>query len=143
MGNKAILSTLWVFLVLNFIFCDVFSLMHSEDLKNILEGNIDGMPLTQDFLLSFAIIMEVPMVMILISRFLKQKFNRILNLIFGILLAIVQIWSLTVGDITLHYWFFSVIEIATCISIITVSWNWNTEMQLDNKPSNEVLSKIQ
>ena len=124
MDKKTLLSTLWIFLTVNFIFCDVFTLMHSEDLKNLLNGSVDGMQMTQEFLLSFAIMMEIPMLMILLSRLLKYKLNRILNLIFGGLFAVIQIWSLTVGDITLHYWFFSIIEIITCISIFWIALKW-------------------
>jgi len=122
---KVLLSTLWLFLTVNFIFCDVFTLMHSEDLKNILAGSIDDMQISQGFLLGFAIVMEIPMLMILLSRLLKFKLNRIMNLIFAILLALIQIWSLTVGDNTLHYSFFSIIEILTCFSIILVAWKWS------------------
>jgi len=132
MDKKTLLSTLWIFLTVNFIFCDVFTLMHSEDLKNLLNGNVDGMQLTQEFLLSFAIMMEIPMLMILLSRLLKYKSNRILNLIFGGLLAIIQIWSLTVGNITLHYWFFSIVEIITCISIVWIAWKW-TKVVAENE----------
>ena len=130
MEKKVLISTLWVFLVVNFMFCDIFSLMYSEDLKKILTGNIDGVQMTQHFLLSFAIVMEIPMAMILVSRVLKQKLNRTINLLFAILLAIVQIWSLSVGNVTLHYWFFSIVEIAICVSIFVVSWNWKTERQV-------------
>jgi hypothetical protein len=124
MDKKILLSMLWLFLTVNFIFCDVFTLMHSEDLKNLLAGSVDGMQITQAFLLGFAFVMEIPMLMILLSRLLKYKLNRIMNLIFGVLLAIIQIWSLTVGDTTLHYSFFSIIEIVTCLSIVVVAWKW-------------------
>ncbi len=130
MDKKVLLSTLWLFLTVNFIFCDVFTLMHSEDLKNLLAGGVDGMQITQEFLLGFAFVMEIPMLMILLSRLLKYKLNRIMNLIFGVLLAIVQIWSLTVGDTTLHYSFFSIIEIVTCISIVVVAWKWVVNSEL-------------
>ena len=38
MDKKILLSTLWIFLVVNFIFCDVFGLHHAEYLKDILSG---------------------------------------------------------------------------------------------------------
>ena len=126
MNNKSLLSTLWIVLVVNFMFCDIFTLMHSEDLENLLKGSIDGVPISQGFLLTFAIVMEIPIAMILISRLLKPKPNRIINIISGVLLAIVQLWSLTVGNVTLHYWFFSIIEITLCISIVVIAWRWKT-----------------
>ncbi|MCG8391050.1 MAG: DUF6326 family protein [Cytophagales bacterium] len=126
MNNKSLLSTLWIVLVVNFMFCDIFTLMHSEDLENLWKGSIDGVPISQGFLLTFAIVMEIPIAMILISRLLKPKPNRIINIISGMLLAIVQLWSLTVGNVTLHYWFFSIIEITLCISIVVIVWRWKT-----------------
>ena len=122
--KKVLLSTLWIFLTVNFIFCDVFTLMHAEDLRDLLKGSVGDMQITQTFLLCFAIVMEISMTMILVSKFLKPKYNRILNIIFGVLLAIVQIGSLFVGSVTLHYAFFSVVEIATCISIVWIAWKW-------------------
>ena len=49
--------------------------MHSGDLQQIITGKIGTVELTQEFLLTFAIIMELPMVMILISRFMNHKAN--------------------------------------------------------------------
>lgn len=121
------LSYLWIFLTANFVFCDVFTLMHPKDLQNILVGKIGDIEITQEFLLAFAIIMEIPMLMILLSRFLKYNINRILNLGFGFLLMFVQMWSLTTGDNSLHYIFFSAIEILTCALIVVVAWRWKRE----------------
>lgn len=41
-----------------------------------------------------------------------------------VFLAILQVWSLSVGDITLHYIFFSIIEIMTCLFIAAYAWRW-------------------
>lgn len=136
MDTKTLLSSLWIFLVVNYIFCDVFTLMHSEDLQRILSGDLDGVELNQEFLLGFAIVMEIPMLMFLFSRLLKRKLNQILNIIFGIFLGFVQLWSLTVGEVTLHYWFFSIIEIAACISIVVIALRWKSELSLANATQN-------
>lgn len=122
--KKETLSTLWIFLTVNYIFCDVFTLMHSEDLKQLLSGAVGDMKITQGFLLGFAIIMEIPMLMIVLSRVLPYKVNRMFNIGAGILMTVVQSWSLTVGDSTLHYVFFSIIEIATSALIVWMAWKW-------------------
>jgi hypothetical protein len=130
MENKktnTILSTLWIFLTVNFIFCDVFTLMHAEDLRNILNGKIGDIEITQEFLLAFAVIMEIPMIMIVLSKFLRYKLNRVLNLVFGAFLLLIQGWSLTTGDNSLHYIFFSVIEVITCGLIIWIALKWRKE----------------
>ena len=135
MGKKEILSAFWIFVTLNYIFCDVFTLMCSEELKKILSGSVGTMIINQKFLLVFAIIMEIPMAMILFSRFLKFRINRPLNIIAGLVLTIIQAGSLFVGTPTLHYLFFSIIEIATTTAIVWFAWKWN---YADNK-SNDLI----
>lgn len=133
MGKKDILSILWIFVTVNYIFCDVFTLMYSEELKQILSGAVGTLIKNQRFLLAFALIMEFPMAMILLSRFLKFRINRPVNIIAGLVLTIIQAGSLFVGTPTMHYLFFSIIEIATTISIVWFAWKWN---DADNKSNN-------
>lgn len=123
--NSKLLPTLWIFLTVNFIFCDVFTLMHPEDLRQILAGEIAGVTLSQEFLLAFAVIMEIPMLMIVISKVAERRVSRILNIASGIFLIIVQAGSLTTGDNSLHYIFFSIIEIAALLLIVWIAaWRW-------------------
>lgn len=124
MDKKTTLSTLWIFLTANFIFCDVFSLHHHENLNALLTGKVDGTEITEEFLLIFAVIMQIPMLMILLSRLLPQKANKILNLITAIFLLIIQTSTLLWGANMLHYWFFSIIEISTCIAIAWLAYHW-------------------
>lgn len=118
------LSKLWIFLTVNYIFCDVFSLYHSKFLNELLTGKIDGVEFTEPFLLSFAIIMEIPMLMIVISIMIKNKVNRIINMVVGVFMIIIQIGSLATGTNSLHYIFFSSIEISTLLLIIYVACKW-------------------
>ena len=121
---KQILSLLWIFLTLNYIFCDIFTLMYSEELKMILTGKMGEVTITQLFLLIFAFIMEIPILMLVLSRILKYKINRILNIIFGVLLTLVQAGSLFADSSTMHYIFFSIIEISVSIFIVIFAWKW-------------------
>jgi hypothetical protein len=129
MKREQLLSLLWIFLTVNFIFCDVFTLMYSEELRKILSGKIGEMEITQEFLLTFALIMEIPMLMIILSRVVKRKINRILNVVFGLLLIIVQAGSLTADDNSLHYIFFSIVEISTLIAIVWLAIGWKDTSQ--------------
>ena len=134
MNKKTLLSILWLVLTANFMFCDIFTLMHSADLQNLLKGRIDGMEITQSFLLSFAVVMEIPILLILLSRILPYRPNRIIQIIAGLLLIIVQSWSLTVDKITLHYWFFSLIEILILVIIV-----WQAAIWQKQQTSHEIL----
>lgn len=122
--TQNIFSKLWTFLTVNYIFCDVFSLYHSKFLKGLLIGEIDGIEFTEPFLLYFSIIMELPMLMILLSVILKDRINQITNIIVAIIMIIIQIGSLVTGENSLHYVFFSCIEISTLIVIIYIVWKW-------------------
>ncbi len=65
-STKQKLSFFWIFAIVNYIFCDVFTLFHSESLAQLLTGEMGGMLINESFLLGFAILMELPMMMILL-----------------------------------------------------------------------------
>lgn len=123
--RKAILSTLWIFVTANYIFCDVLSNMEPEFLKLLLNGGqVLGTSINQQFLLGAAILMEIPFAMIILSRVLKYRINRWINIISGTIMTVVQILSLFVGPPTLHYAFYSVIEIGCTLFIVLYAWKW-------------------
>lgn len=98
--------------------------MNPELLKQYLTGNVGGMEITQGFLLGAAILMEISISMVLLSRVLKYKANRLANIITGVITTVVQLASLAVGKPAMYYIFFSVIEIASTALIVWLAWNW-------------------
>jgi hypothetical protein len=124
MNKKVLFSTLWIFVTVNYIFCDVFTLFHSESLKQLMTGEMGGMKINQSFLLSFSILMEMPMVMIVLSRILPYKSNRLANIIVALIMTLVQAATLFTDDNILHYIFFSIIEVGTTSFILYSAWNW-------------------
>ena len=73
MDMKGKLSLLWIFLLFNYLYCDVLGMFDASILKEVLTGNIGGMQMTQGFLLGAAILMEIPIAMVILSRFLKYN----------------------------------------------------------------------
>jgi hypothetical protein len=128
MDKKVLLSTLWIFLVVNLIFNIVYTLNYAQNLTASGEL-VGGILLPLELLSAFSIMVELAMVMILLSRLLKYKLNRILNIVLGIVIAVLQIWGLKSEGPTFFYYFFLVVEIATCISIAWIAWKWK-----DSKP---------
>ena len=123
--RKAILSTLWIFITVNYIFCDVLSNMMPDFLKALLEGGqVAGLQINQEFLLGTAIFMEIPFAMIILSRVLRYRANRWINIIAGTIMTAIQIGSFFVGPPTLHYIFYSIIEIVCASFIIWYAWTW-------------------
>ena len=128
MEMKVKLSTLWIFAMLNYLYCDVVGLYDSATLKALMAGHIGSIQFTQGFLLGVSILMEVPIAMVLLSRLLKYRTNRWANIIAGTIMTIVQISSLFFGTPpTVYYLFFSTIEIACTLYIVRCAWKWSNE----------------
>ena len=122
--RRVLLSTLWLFAALNYLYCDVISLMDSRLLKQYLTGTVNGLGFTPGVLLGAAILVEIPIAMVLLARVLPQKVNRWANVLAGLLMTLVQAASLFAGSPALYYVFCSVLEIAATVLIVGLAWNW-------------------
>jgi hypothetical protein len=116
MDKKVMLSTLWLFAMLNYTYGDVVTLMDP-----VKHGSIQ---LTQGFLLGASIFQEIPIAMVLLSRILKYRANRWANIIAGTIMTVALIATLFVSVPTLYYVFFSIIEIACTAFIVWYAWRW-------------------
>jgi hypothetical protein len=114
---KVILSTLWLFATLNYIYCDVVTVM--DPVKRA------PFQLTPGFLLGASILVEIPIAMVILSRVLKYGANRWANIIAGTIMTAVQVLSLFVATPAIYYVFFSVIEIACTLFIVWYAWTWS------------------
>ena len=108
------LSTLWVFMLLNYLYCDVLGLFDPTTPKNM----------TQDALLAASLLMEIPIAMVILSRVLKYRPNRWANVAAGAFMALVQVSSMFVGTLTIYYAFYSAIEIPCLLFIVWTAWRW-------------------
>jgi len=123
--RKTLLSTLWIFVSMNYIFCDVITQMEPAVARGLVAGYIGGIEVTQVFLLSAGILLEIPFLMIVLSRFLPYGANRAVNIIAAILLVIVQAGSFFVGsEATMQYVFFSVVEASVCMLVVFLAMTW-------------------
>jgi hypothetical protein len=124
MDMKVKLSTLWIFVMFNYLYCDVMSLMDPELLKQFMTGNVGGIKVTEGFLLGAAILMEIPIAMVLLSRVLKYRANRWANIIAGSIKTVVMILLFVGSSPPFYYIFFGTIEIACTSLIVWYAWKW-------------------
>ena len=113
------LSLIWIFFAFNAAYGDIGTLYYSVF--------INPTPLvhyTQAFLLGGAALVEISMVMVVLSRVLKPRVNRLANIITGVFLTAVQSISLFVGTPTLGYSFISAMMIAAGVAIVWSAWKW-------------------
>jgi hypothetical protein len=122
--RKVIFSTLWIFVTLNYLYCDVMGLMDSGLLKQYFTGKVNGILINENFLLAGGLLMEIPILMIFLSRILNYRANRWANIIAGSIKTMVMLLTMFVGTPTLYYIFFGTIEIATTSFIALYAWKW-------------------
>ena len=139
---KRTLSALWIFVTLNYLYCDVVSLIDPGQLKQYIAGHVNGIgDISPGFLLGTAILVEIPISMVLLSRLLKYRANRWANIAAGAIMTVVQFVTLFVGSgPAMYYTFFSIIEIACTLFIVWYAWRWqDVEVSLPRARSGAAL----
>ena len=125
--TKERLSQLWLFALLNYLYADVLALFD-------IVGSQDPAPhLPQWALLGAAVLMEIPIAMILASRLLPFRANRLANLIAGGLLTLVNGFLTFVAPLLgwgrppafPEYLFFATIETVCTSVIVWQAWTWS------------------
>ena len=125
--TKDRLSLLWIFALLNYLYADVIALFAIVDSPNLA----DAPHLPSWALLGSAVLMEIPIAMIVASRLLPFRANRLANLIAGSILTLIN-GVLTfvpplVGARTPalpEYLFFATIETVCTSVIVWKAWTW-------------------
>lgn len=128
-GPRTVVSSLWLFVILNYLYADVLGLYWTAHVEEILAGEVAGIPITQQFLLGASVLMTIPMASVLISRIAPHRFARWSSVAAGAVMTLVQVGSLTFGDNTWSYLYFSVIEITTTVAI---TWYAATRWRVDS-----------
>ena len=124
MDIKALLSTLWIFVLFNMIFRDLHEFGRPGFLEEIMTGIVNGVQITEELLLLGGIMAEVPISMVLLSRVLKYRVNRWANIIAG---AITIGFVINNGARDLDDVFFAAIEVAALALIVWCAWKWRRQ----------------
>jgi hypothetical protein len=110
------LSTLWVVVMFNMVFADILTFIKPGALQELWAGQA-GVHVTQGVLLGFAILLEIPIAMIFVSRILKRRPNRWANTVAAVVTTAFVVGG---GSLDLHYVFFATVE-AACMALIVWS----------------------
>lgn len=119
--RKVILSTLWIFALLNYIYADLFTSFFNPAAHS---GSVN---FPQTAVLVFAVFMETAIMMVLFSRILNYGVNRWLNIIFGIFHTGFVAWSMLGSTPLPFYIFFAGIEMACTLFIAWYAWKWQKQ----------------
>ncbi len=118
--RRALLSALWIFVLLNFIFRDLHEIVKPEILADAMKGIYNGQEVTEAMFLLGGIMVEVPIAMVLMAWVLPIRANRWANValapIFGLTLIAVP------GDLD-DYFHVGLMLMALAV-IVWKAWNW-------------------
>jgi hypothetical protein len=125
--TKERLSLLWMFALLNYLYADVVGLFAIAGSRNPFE------PLSPWALMGSAVLMEIPIAMIVASRLLSFRANRLANIIAGGIVTLVNGFLTFVPPLVgwgkppafPEYLFFATIETVCTVVIIRQAWRWS------------------
>jgi len=125
MSLGARLSTLWVVVMFNMVFADILTFITPGALQDLWTGQA-GVHVTPGLLLAFAILLEIPIAMIFVSRLLKPGANRWANTVAAVVTTAFVVGG---GSLSLHYVFFATVEIACMALIVWSVWTQRDSVQ--------------
>ena len=125
--TKERLSLLWLFVLLNYLYADVVGLFAIAGSRNPFA------PLSPWALMGSAVLMEIPIAMIVASRLLSFRANRLANIIAAVLVTLVNGFLTYVPPLVgwgkppafPEYLFFATIETVCTVIIIRQAWRWS------------------
>jgi hypothetical protein len=127
MNTKIKLAGLWITLMLLYIYCDIYSFHRTGYINEMIAGKIGPFEVSQGLLAAFGMLMIIPALMVSACLFLKASINKWVNIVAGILYALVNIGNL-IGETWAYYWIYGIIELLITVLIIIVAFKWEKHM---------------
>jgi len=121
LDTKVLLSTLWIVVMINMLKADILTLYipgSAEELANTSASTASPIP---QLMLGGAIMMEISIAMIILSRILKTGVNRWMNMIAGLMTIAFVVGG---GAPYPHYLFIATVEVICLLLIIRIAWMW-------------------
>ena len=121
-NHHVVLSIMWVFVLMNMIYADILNTLKPGYLEEL---NQVSSTMSGEVVLIFAMLMQIPIIMIPLSRLLPRKSNRIAHFIavpISILWVVVP--SILSAGTPLSYIFFATVEVLAMLWMGWYAWNW-------------------
>lgn len=124
LDTKVLLSTLWIVVMINMLKADILSLLipgMTDELAKFSASTGASIP---QLMLIGAVMGNLAIAMIILSRVLKYGINRWVNIIVGIV-TIAYIW----GGMSSypHYIFIASVETLCLLLIVWFAWRWRND----------------
>jgi len=122
--RRVILSTIWIFYIVNILYADVLNIMGMGEAPPADVAELIETFTSPEMLLGAAIFLETGMVMIVLSRVLKYGASRWTNIVVALLHTLVLVASVFVGTPTSFYLFFVFVNVPALLFIVWYAWTW-------------------
>ena len=118
---KVLLSTLWIVVMINMLKADILSLFIPGMTDELAEFSASAGASIPQLMLIGAVMGNLAIAMIILSRVLKYGINRWVNIVVGII-TIAYIW----GGMSSypHYIFIASVETLCLLLIVWFAWTW-------------------
>jgi hypothetical protein len=113
------LSALWAALMLTYLLGDVLRIYSGD----FIAGEIGGKKISQGMWLGIAVLMVIPVVMILLSVFLKQPVNRWVNIIAAGFFFVFNLIGLPTYP-SAYDKFLIIVGLVINALTVYIAWNW-------------------
>ncbi|MFK7772483.1 MAG: DUF6326 family protein [Saprospiraceae bacterium] len=117
---QTLLSTLWIFVLLNIVFRDIHQFIKIGAIEEIMTGFVNGIKITDELMLLGGILAEIPIMMVLLSRILDDRANKWANIIAGIITL--AVFATAVPSLDIDDAFHMVIEVVAILWIFRIAW---------------------
>ncbi len=117
--QRALLSTLWAFVLINTVFRDLHEFFRPGMLFELLGGFSNGVAVTEALLLIGGVLIELQIAMIVLCRVLPNKANTIANISIAIA-SIVLLFAQ--GKHDMDDYFFTAAQLAGLGAILWYAW---------------------
>ena len=121
LDTKVLLSTLWIVVMINMLKADILSLYIPGAAEEVARTSATAGASIPQLMLVGAIMGQLGIAMIVLSRVLKYGINRWVNIVVGIV-TIAYIWG---GMASYpHYIFIATVETLCLLLIVGFAWTW-------------------
>ena len=121
LDTKVLLSTLWIVVMINMLKADILSLFIPGSAEEVARTSANAGASIPQLMLGAAVMGQLAIAMIILSRILKYRLNRWLNIITAIITIVFVVGP---GASYPHYIFIATVEVLCLALIIWNAWKW-------------------
>ena len=112
---QSLLSTLWIFVLFNMVFRDLHEFLNQGYIEELMT-----LKLSEETMLFYGFVLEIPILMTLLSRILNNGVNRWVNIVAASITMLGTLSSLVSAD--MDDMLFMTVNIVAFLAIIYTAW---------------------